>query len=68
MATGRAEGWKRKEGAEISELEARAVVKRECPKVEGKRKRKGIPATSQQGKPRSLGCYSLRHCLGMLVI
>lgn len=33
-----------------SESEACAVMKRECPKVEGKRKRKGIPGASQQGK------------------
>lgn len=43
----------------ISESVARAVMKRECPTVEGKRKRKGIPATSHQGKSPGLGGYSL---------
>lgn len=50
-----------KEQRKISESEARSVMKRECPNVEGKRKRKGIPAASQQGKSPGLGCCPSCH-------
>lgn len=43
----------------IGESDTGCVVKRKCPKAEGKRNRKGIPATSQQGKSPGLGCFSL---------
>lgn len=61
VATEVAEEWKRKAGPENRSIRNLNSGERKCPQAEGKRKRKGIPATNQQGKSPGLGCYSLGH-------